>query len=126
MQTFAKHCGKDKKEASLFDLNNALVDFLQLQNIAADLCQVDGASSESMEHFLSQLWLVLGEYKILSEIKANLLYTCLRIFLDPYNLSEEEYKEMLTHIDQFKRSNENREIFLKEYPDLREETLTVN
>lgn len=51
-----------------------------------------------MEHFLSQLWLILGEYRILSEIKANLLYTSLRIFMDPYNLNEAEYTEMLNNI----------------------------
>lgn len=61
-----------------------------------------------MEHFLSQLWLILGEYRILSEIKANLLYTSLRIFMDPYNLNEAEYTEMLNNIDQFKNSSQNR------------------
>jgi hypothetical protein len=58
-----------------------------------------------MEHFLSQLWLILGEYQILSEIKANLLYASLRIFMDPYNLNEAEYMDMLNNIDQFKRSS---------------------
>lgn len=66
-------------------------------------------SSESdIEHFLSQIWLVLGDYNIKSEIKATLIYSSLRIFMDPYNLTEPEYIQMLNHIDQFKKAAENR------------------
>lgn len=89
MKAFAKYCNRVSQDGNSWQMDGTYVDFLQLQNITSELCKVDGASAESLEHFLSQLWLVLGEYSILSEIKANILYTCLRIFLDPYNLSEE-------------------------------------
>jgi hypothetical protein len=61
---------------------------MELQHIVCELCQIpeDKAGLE-MEHFLSQLWLVLGEYQISSEIKTHSLFTLLRILLDPYNLN---------------------------------------
>ena len=41
-----------------------------------------------MEHFQSQLWLILGNYELVPSIKGTLVFAVFRILLDPYNLTE--------------------------------------
>lgn len=62
------------------------------------MCQI-GEVGVEMEHFLSQLWLILGRYRVQAEIRASLMFQTLRILLDPYNLNVKESSEALENIE---------------------------
>ena len=87
------------------------------------MCEVK--MNTELQHFCSQLWLILGSYEIEVQIEGNLLFATLRILMDPFNLNIPESQEMLNQIGQFKNADRNRVKFLQKYPELQDQTLEI-
>lgn len=65
MKTFIKHTSTGNEKNSNFNIDTSYINFTQLQNIVCDMCSITVSNyGEEMDHFLSQLWLLLGKYKI--------------------------------------------------------------
>ena len=90
---FDEVCERPNRSKCQALVETYFLDFLQLQKIIEELT---GMSEEKggleLEHFLSQLWLILVRYQLddRTGISAKSLYSVLRILLDPYNLTAKE------------------------------------